>query len=135
MWGISRKKIYRPSSYQEVWGITKWHHQWYPKNDKIRISTHNKCDKSRFAELENGEVDILLDVDKRTLNICVVGKFSIDQDAKIWIDKEAKIWDIEINEDGWVPYFNCYSPSTKLQITQIPNNWYGLSKEIGWNQS
>ena len=111
-----------------AWGISQQQSQWYPLRDSDYRKDNNKdkCSKKYFNQLRDGEVDLLLDVDNKTLNICVVGKCD---------DKhEAKIWNLDDNENGWVPHLNCYSynhSGHQFRIAKIPNDWYGkYVKEI-----
>ena len=66
------------------------------------------------------EVDLLLDIDNKKLNACVVGQ-CIE-------GKEVKIWDFEVPSDGLVPYFNLHNKGQQLKLLKIPIEWYGISQ-------
>ena len=74
-----------------------------------------------FAATEEYEVDILLNIDEKKLNVCVVGQCVEG--------KEVKIWNFEVSPKGFVPYFNLYYVGQQLQCIKIPILWYGVPKK------
>ena len=88
-------------------------------------ATHNGINTAHFQGQKEYEVDILLNMDERKYNACVVGN-CVD-------GKEAKVWNLKVSNSGYVPYINIYYHGTKVQLAQIPVKWYGQKKDFGWN--
>ena len=70
--------------------------------------------------IKEGEVDMLLDVDKKTLDICVVGK----KKEQNWM----KIYNIK-QQNGWIPHFNIHENNIELRIAKIPPSLFGEYKK------
>ena len=121
MWAVSRKQIFTDLSYKFAWGIS-YDNQWFPwHNTLIGIANNNNIDLYHFDN-SKCEVDLLLDVDKGELKICLVGQKSKDKEA---IMSGIKYPDNE--NQGFVPHINfgsSYVP-IKVQIAKIPIEWYG----------
>ena len=118
MFGVSPKKTFKSSDQwkkrrkNEAKQVAFQSGRWFNKNGKW-----NDINTSHF-ECVNLEVDLLLDIDDKKLNVCVVG-----QCAK---GKEVKIWDFEVSSKGFVPYFNLLHVGQQLQCIKIPISWYGV---------
>merc|ERR1719384_3064758 len=120
MFGVSEKKSFEKDhseTYKFAFGIAHYIEQYYPKPGSTYWPHHNHCNKDKFRELIKGEVDLLLDLEKDTLSICVVGHCNSLYQAKLMC--------IPKNEHGWVPHFNTNSQDQTLQIAKIPVDWYG----------
>eukprot|EP01084_Bolivina_argentea_P141969 249450_1 len=124
-WGISSKKLYAQKSYYKentVQGVAvnKGSLEWYLHNNAI----HNNITKE-YQQLflkKHCQVDMLLDVDKGTLNLCVVGH----SEGK----KQIKICGLSNPpNNAWVPHFNLYSSNTQLRIAKIPVSLFGKHKK------
>ena len=125
-YGVGQKVALRgqdgSNSYRLAFGVSKFDEQCYPKhNDRLYWPDHEKCNKKYFKELENGEVDILLNLNENTLAICVVGHSEAPY--------EAKLTNLPKKEDGWVPHLDTNSRDQTLQIAKIPVAWYGVHEE------
>merc|ERR1712154_307016 len=124
-WGISTPDIFTNCSYDKAFGIAAvYHQQWFPWSSELKANVkHNDITMGHF-KMEKGEVDILFDVDKRELNICVVGQCEKE--------KEAKIWNVRYPDDdkyGWVPHINIYALRAEARIAKIPIEWYGEKED------
>ena len=116
MFGVSHRDI----DIQMAWNckdvIAFQSKNWFNGNGKW-----NGIKTGHFQEKINLEVDLLLDIDNKKLNACVVGE-CIE-------GKEVKIWDFKIPYKGFVPYFNLFSKGQRLQLMKIPIGWYGVHKK------
>ena len=90
--------------------------RWFNKN-----GNWNDIDLQHFAATDESEVDILLNIDKKKLNVCVVGQCVEG--------KEVQIRNFEVSPKGFVPYFNLYYVGQQLQCIKIPTSWYGVPQK------
>ena len=124
MWAVSRKEVFQDYSYDFAWGIS-YDNQWFPWDHDLQGNgvVNNEIDLHHFHK-EKCQVDILLDVDKKELKICLVGECSQDKEAKI-----TNISYLDNTDKGFVPHLNIGSTSKddpiKVQIAKIPIEWYG----------
>eukprot|EP00483_Globobulimina_turgida_P002040 UN02042 len=97
--GVSEKKAFSKYSYTKVYGIAR--NRWYPKdqNKFEYFKFHNNISIDHFNRT-NLEIDILLNVDKRELKLCVVGLCDKE--------KEALLWNLDQTKNGYVPHFNLF---------------------------
>ena len=124
MWGVGEKRKYGYLSFKEAYGIGVLHGQWYPKQEPENKNWkhHNNFNWKHFLALRDGEVDILLNIDKCTLSICVVGHLQSGFDAQL-----MKLPTLE-TESGWVPHVNTYKYGQQVRVAKIPVTWYGIPK-------
>ena len=120
MWGVSEKNIFDAQSFKATYGIvgtsTKDKY-WYPiSGGHLYYKYHNGISKEHFL-FKEGEIDMLLDVDKGELKFRIVGQ----SDDK----HEAKLYNLPKQMYGWVPHFNCYDGHTELRIAKISVKLYG----------
>ena len=83
-------------------------------------ASHNKPNDTPFTAKES-EVDMLLNVDERKLDLCIVGH----NDDK----HHVKFWSLPIGQNGWVPHFNVYYNNTILRIATISPSLFGKQKK------
>ena len=123
MWAVSRKKKFSDNSYDYAFGIST-HNQWFPWGAMRDVSSKsNNINLNHFLK-KRSQVDLLFDVDKRELRICLVGETGKDKEAIIsnieYPDKQNK---------GFVPHLNfgSYSPDRPImaQIAKISVDLYG----------
>ena len=122
MWAVSRRKIFSNLSYREAFGISCGN-QWFPWGEMMDSARNNKIRLNHFDKKQL-EVDLLLDIDKKELRICVVGKKGKDKEAVIsnveYPDKQNK---------GFVPHINFGGSgqlqSVKVRIVKLPVDLYG----------
>ena len=127
-WGIGPKKQFGYHSYDDasVRGIGA-NIGFRPHAD----SRHNDSDLNP-STFGNCEVDILLDLDSKEMRMCIVGK----KDSNENCTQEAIWHDMDVS-NGWIPHFNFgYSQirDQKIQIVQVPFNWYGQAAMIEWDE-
>ena len=75
MWGVSKKGIFQATSYTAAYGICASSFKtqaWYPGYSARYYKLNNRISREHF-HFKEGEVDMLLDVDKGELKFCVVG--------------------------------------------------------------
>ena len=125
MFGVSPKKKYGsrkfngPSTHEQVWGIGKYGHNIYPNvGQSSHDKQHNQQDRKIFYSSDMPyDVDILLDVDKGELSICLVNQKEM----------EFKLWNMPLlTSHGWIPHLSTEGSSNKtmLRIAQIHPHLY-----------
>ena len=118
-WGISTKKAFQYNSYI--------HDQVRSYGDWEREDNEADFLPEKFG---NCEVDMLLDLKKKELRMCIVGKLESNEEHT----QEAILYDIEVF-NGLVPHFNfdAYKvDSQSIQVADIPIEWYGMEAKIEW---
>eukprot|EP01084_Bolivina_argentea_P239193 402043_1 len=120
MWMVSQcKNKYIRYSYDDksCYGISyqEWFSRGHPekKNNGIVLGIGNLG--LRKSEIE---VDMLLDLEKEELRICVVGNK----------EQEAKIWPVPKCKAGYKPHLHLVDVDI-TRLCRIPVNWYGLEKD------
>lgn len=116
MFGVSRKDFDYTRSWNPSNVISFQSENWFNNNGKW-----NNIKTGHFQEKIDFEVDLLLDIDNKKLNACVVGE-CIE-------GKEVKIWDFTLFSEGFVPYINLCNAEQQLQLIKIPIEWYGVAQK------
>lgn len=117
--GVGEKKSFTKHSYQEVYGVAR--NNYYPKPKWEYYEHCNRIQMNHLYERMDGEIDMLLDVDKGELELCLVGL--IDE------AKRPKLWNLPLSmQNGWVPHFNIYQKDNSVRIASIPVSWYGIEQ-------
>ena len=97
---------------------------WIPEKTQCTVNKTSE-DLDYFRSNTNIEqVDIILDLNRNLLLICVVGKSDMDQ---------IVIFDnLEESKDGWLPFVSLHGPKNKWikSIAKIPIEWFGKQKMI-----
>ena len=122
--GVSSKTMFGQYSFTDdtVYGISTMSQFYCSSGAKFNDIITNHFARSQC------EIDILLDVDKGLLNICIVGMCD---------DKhEAKFYSLPLNtKHGWVPHFNfgTRAKDTQIRFASVPIEWYGQQIDDIWN--
>ena len=127
VYGVSppNKELGDSCGQPHVWGVT-YNDCWYP-NGSNRLYSGSVCD---HLYQKNIDVDILLNLEEKTLNIGIVGMLDDEHEYKFkGISKTNEY-------GGWIPHFNLYLNGNKcdtagcqLRIAQIPPELYGEKVE------
>ena len=132
MWGVSKPAIFNDRSYKTAFGIASSHKQYFPWDSKLKAKVkHNDISLTHFF-MRKGEVDILLDCDKKELRICLVGKCDELKEAKLWNVQYIEQEDIKL---GFVPHINLHALESKCRIAKIPVEWYGQKEKCIFQQN
>ncbi len=116
--GVSENKSFSDSNYSNSYGCSGGTQYYKNNNSAVQnngISTAH-LHKAQF-------VDMLLNVDKGTLNICEVGNCNTGTEAKLWNLPKTH---------GYVPAFNIHGTGIELRLAKISVSWYGKNKSIKW---
>mmetsp|Transcript_27800 Transcript_27800/g.45851 ORF Transcript_27800/g.45851 Transcript_27800/m.45851 type:complete len:244 (-) Transcript_27800:27-758(-) len=126
MWAVCQKKRCQHLSFKEAYGIGVHDGQWYPKPNNAYWPHHNGASKLHFQEQcsDGGEVDMLLNVDDCTLQLCVVG-----MTASGLVPELTKLPNIS-NDGGWVLHLSTYASKAQLRVAKIPVEWFGEKRDI-----
>eukprot|EP01084_Bolivina_argentea_P106370 190366_1 len=80
--------------------------QLYPYRSCTNWEYTNGINRAHFKE-QKCQIDILLDADKGTLQLCIVGKCD---------DKhELRIWNLPQSNTGWLPHINVYGANQNFR--------------------
>ena len=90
---------------------------WYPQGAQ---SNRKNVDLTPFRR--DCEIDMLLNMDEKTLRWCVVGK---NEEKHI-----IKFTNIPLQSNGYVPHFNVYYTNLEMRLAQIPPSLFGKAKDI-----
>lgn len=119
---MSRKDIFGAATYkQHAYGINHCDDKWYSGSSSGGYYKHNNGVSHGNFKFKEGEVDMMLDIDKGELKFCVVGKK----------DKgEPMLYNLPKQENGWIPHLLASSIATELRIAKISSDLYGEPIEI-----
>eukprot|EP01084_Bolivina_argentea_P239194 402044_1 len=116
MWMVSQcNNKYVTHSYDDkcCYGIS--YSEWFSRGHQEKKNNGASLDQFKKNEIE---VDILLDLEKEELRICVVGNK----------EQEAKIWPVPKCKAGYKPHLHLVDVDI-TRLCRIPVNWYGLEKD------
>eukprot|EP01084_Bolivina_argentea_P099271 178448_1 len=119
-YGVAEKKTHKDHSYKQSYGVTCC--SGYRNNSNTNVKNKGVNTK----HFESAEfIDLLLNVDEGTFNICEVGNCVEG--------KEAKLWGLP-KTHGYVPSLNGYVPSLngviiEVRLAKIPSSWYGKQRQ------
>lgn len=97
---------------------------WYPEShgpgywSRARSYEHNNGISKAHFEFKKGEIDMLLDINKRELRFCVVGKKE---------KGEAKLYQLPKQTQGWIPHLIAEHKGIQFRIAKIPIELYGIA--------
>ena len=100
---------------------------WMPEKSKCRVNKRSP-DLDYFRSYTNIEqVDILLDLERNKLLICVVGTILKYDDIVIFDNL-----DLSQATQGWLPMIALHGSRNKWikSIAKIPTEWFGIQKMI-----
>jgi len=117
--GVAEQKHHSQNNYSQSYGCSGSTQFYKNGNGQVQVNNINT------KHLHTAQfVDILLNIDKGTLNICEVGNCNSATEAKLWNLPKTH---------GYVPSFNIHGTGIEIRLAKITPSWYGKKKKIKFN--